>query len=705
MIMTADNKPTYEELEAQNRELKKQNDALNKYYRSVVDNSMDAILLTAPDGNVFFANRAACDLFQMTQQEIIDGGRMAVLDEAHDRLPKALEVRKKTGKFVGELNYKKKDGTIFPGETSSAMYTDADGQSLTSMIIRDVTERKKMEEALKEKSILIQTILDNLPIGLAFNNINEGHAIYINKKFTEIYGWPEEEITSVKTFFQKVYPDETYRNKLSERIMADINSGIAENMHWENLEVTQKNGNKRIVNAVNIPLFEQNTMISTVIDITELKQIENELIQAKEKAEDSEKQFRALVNESPFPIVVVDTADENILHWSKSAQNMFGHDPKTVAEWYTLAYPDPHYRQEVIDRWKPYLEQAHHAKTSVNTGEYHITCRDGSIKICEIYAQFIHNRFVVTLNNITERKKAKQALKASEQKYVTLFENLIDQVHVWKLIKNERGEIKGWVLSDINPAALRAWGKIKEEVLGKTPNDILRYDAYSDFMPIVEKIFTTGKSHTAVKYFEPKDQYLSMDSIPFGDHFISVVRDITEQKKAEEKLHKMVKFDALTQAYSRRHLLELAEKMFMRIKQNQIPLICMMFDIDHFKSINDKYGHKAGDIALIAFSDVVSKNLRSNDIFGRLGGEEFLAVVPDISLEEGQNLAERIRIEVEKMPIMAGADCITMTVSIGISIYKKNKSLATFNELMELSDQALYAAKNSGRNRVCVDNT
>jgi len=181
--------------------------------------------------------------------------------------------------------------------------------------------------------------------------------------------------------------------------------------------------------------------------------------------------------------------------------------------------------------------------------------------------------------------------------------------------------------------------------------------------------------------------------------------DISELKNAETKLREMVEFDALTQVCSRQHLLGLAERLLMRTQQNQTSLLCMMFDIDHFKSINDQYGHKAGDIALIAFSEIVSKNFRSNDIFGRLGGEEFLAVVPEISLEAGKTLAERIRLEVENTPITAGADCITMTVSIGISMYEKPTNLATLGELMELSDKALYAAKKSGRNRICVENT
>lgn len=107
-------KPTYESVEKQVEDLKRQNDALRHHYRAVVENSMDAILLTTPDGRVLFANQAACDLPQMTEQEIIKGGRLSVVDVDDPRLPIALEERAHTGRFRGELNYRKKDGTIFP---------------------------------------------------------------------------------------------------------------------------------------------------------------------------------------------------------------------------------------------------------------------------------------------------------------------------------------------------------------------------------------------------------------------------------------------------------------------------------------------------------------------------------------------------------------------------------------------------------------
>jgi PAS domain S-box-containing protein len=164
----------------------------------------------------------------------------------------------------------------------------------------DITERKNIEnellrakekaeesehilkvrnEELQQKNKFIQTILDNLPIGVALNNTKTGEANYANHRFEEIYGWPINELDSVASFFEKVYPDKSYREQISERILNDINSGDPSKMHWENIEITTSNNVKKIVNSVNIPLPEQNTMVSTVIDITDLKLAEKALME------------------------------------------------------------------------------------------------------------------------------------------------------------------------------------------------------------------------------------------------------------------------------------------------------------------------------------------------------------------------------------------------------------------------------------------
>lgn len=155
------------------------------------------------------------------------------------------------------------------------------------LVKKQSKKQEKSENEIKEKNVFIQTVLDNLPLGVALNTINDGKVIYMNKRFTQIYGWSQEDMEYISEFFQKVYPDENYRNEIMNRVFKDINSGIAENMHWENVKITQKSGTQRYVNAVNIPLAEQNTMVSTVWDITDLHRIQEDLVDAKEKAEES----------------------------------------------------------------------------------------------------------------------------------------------------------------------------------------------------------------------------------------------------------------------------------------------------------------------------------------------------------------------------------------------------------------------------------
>lgn len=143
---------------------------------------------------------------------------------------------------------------------------------------------------------------------------------------------------------------------------------------------------------------------------------------------------------------------------------------------------------------------------------------------------------IATAEDITELVRAKEMLKATEGNYKDLFDNLVDEVHLWKLIRNESNEIVNWELIDANPAALKSWRVKRTKVVGKTAIEIFNYNAVDQFLPIVKKIFKTKKPYAWEEYFEPTGQYLSMTSIPFNDFFISTGRDVTEKKKAEQSL-------------------------------------------------------------------------------------------------------------------------------------------------------------------------
>ncbi|NPV02978.1 MAG: response regulator [Brevinematales bacterium] len=148
-------------------------------------------------------------------------------------------------------------------------------------VFKDINEQKKLIESLENRNRYIESIVENMPIGLAVNYIDSGRADYMNRRFAEIYGWPADKITGVEKFFEQVYPDPEYREQLKKRIMDDISSGDPKRMHWEGVKITTEDGSHKIVNAKNIPIFDQNLMVSLVEDVTEKNELENKLRQSQ----------------------------------------------------------------------------------------------------------------------------------------------------------------------------------------------------------------------------------------------------------------------------------------------------------------------------------------------------------------------------------------------------------------------------------------
>lgn len=158
--------------------------------------------------------------------------------------------------------------------------------------------------------------------------------------------------------------------------------------------------------------------------------------------------------------------------------------------------------------------------------------------------------------------------------------------------------------------------------------------------------------------------------------------------------------DELTQSFNRRQFYQAVKDAMSTAKQKQQPFAILMLDIDHFKSINDHYGHQAGDFALQICANTIREHLRKSDIFGRLGGEEFAIMLSNVSREAAFSVAERIRFHLENKQFYVDEDQeISIQISIGISWNMPNKT-STLEELLHEADQALYQAKWTGRNKV-----
>jgi diguanylate cyclase (GGDEF)-like protein len=185
------------------------------------------------------------------------------------------------------------------------------------------------------------------------------------------------------------------------------------------------------------------------------------------------------------------------------------------------------------------------------------------------------------------------------------------------------------------------------------------------------------------------------------DEIIGIVesyRDITERKQIEQELRRMAVTDPLTGAFNRRLFMRRAQEEMDRSRRYQTSLTLLMLDIDHFKRVNDTFGHDAGDMVLKGLVAESMHQLRGSDVFCRLGGEEFAAILTHTSLEQGRLAAERLRQALNALEFETALGAVRFTVSIGLaSMVKDGLSLA---QIMKKADNALYEAKQRGRDSV-----
>jgi diguanylate cyclase (GGDEF)-like protein len=176
-----------------------------------------------------------------------------------------------------------------------------------------------------------------------------------------------------------------------------------------------------------------------------------------------------------------------------------------------------------------------------------------------------------------------------------------------------------------------------------------------------------------------------------------------ENARLFAETQRLASTDDLTGVWNRRHFMTLATREWLRVRRYQRPLAIVMLDADHFKQINDTYGHRVGDQVLSALARYCQQRLREVDVVGRYGGEEFVILLPETELAAARDTAERLRAEIAATPIVTDVGPVFLTVSLGVVGRAANDSIE-LDILLNQADQMLYAAKQSGRNQVVVWN-
>jgi diguanylate cyclase (GGDEF)-like protein/PAS domain S-box-containing protein len=181
---------------------------------------------------------------------------------------------------------------------------------------------------------------------------------------------------------------------------------------------------------------------------------------------------------------------------------------------------------------------------------------------------------------------------------------------------------------------------------------------------------------------------------------VGIAEDITEKKALEGELHRLATMDVLTQSSNRRHFFDCAQREFEQAQRLNTPLAFLLLDIDDFKKINDSYGHQMGDQVLQRVAQCGGNALRKEDVFGRIGGEEFAAVIPGCSPELARQIAERLQREVQRLIFASEGRSFGVTLSQGlVSLSPSDTSLGA---LFARADAAMYEAKRGGKDRIVV---
>ena len=178
-------------------------------------------------------------------------------------------------------------------------------------------------------------------------------------------------------------------------------------------------------------------------------------------------------------------------------------------------------------------------------------------------------------------------------------------------------------------------------------------------------------------------------------------RDVTAHKQTETALQALARHDPLTGAMNHRYYAERAKQEFARAKRHQTPLAIAEFDIDHFKQINDRYGHAAGDEVLKAVCNASQGMMRETNLFARIGGEEFVVLLAGSDIDGAAVFAERLRVAAADASVLVDGEKVSCTISVGVAARRADDTTA--EDCLKRADRAMYRAKARGRNRVEVD--
>jgi diguanylate cyclase (GGDEF)-like protein/PAS domain S-box-containing protein len=664
---------------------------------SIWEEAPYGVMLIGKDGKILFTNTEFIAITGYTLADIPtmqDWSKLAYPNKPYrtmaretwekDSAQRATDgvFRKRLGRvFTRTFSIVTKRGAIKEVEFKPTVLDD--GRTL--MMLADVTERRRTEEALREGEERFRMLADNAPFGITIMAPDRRFE-YFNPKFGEIFGYTKEDIPDKDTWFAKAYPDEEYRKNVISLWERDLEKEVRIGGETPRIfTVRCKDGEDKIIDFRIVDLRDRKQYL-TYEDISDR-------VKAEEELKKREEQYRTLVETMRVGLSTID-ANGVVTFVNDQFCAMLGYSPDEMIGRPTIDFMEEESRKV---QEKIFVKRRAGMR---DTTPYEVTwiTKDGR-KVYSILSPTpnfdVHGRYTgsfAIFTDITKRRQMEEALHASEEKYRSLVEFTEDPVYL--VDRNKRYLF-------LNEKYLSRIGLPRDHVIGRHYSEFHSPEEDREFSEHIDQVFKTGRFIQYEHRSRRDGRYFlrTVSPVKEADESIETVtvisKDITERKRAETELVYIATHDSLTGLPNRMLFNDRLALALTKAHRHTKKLAVMLLDLDYFKDVNDSLGHNVGDQLLRTVGNRLKGLLRRDDTVARVGGDEFLVLLSEIASPlDVVTIAQKI-LDAFRHPFVFDGHELQISTSIGFALYPDDGDDA--DTLLKYADIAMYGAKDKGR--------